>query len=189
MKKYISIFMLLALLYSTSAVAGQVLDKRAIEIFSAFSNEMDEVEEKYPDVFKKAENFNILEYKEVAEYLRSSSAYPEIKEALNVAKADSLEEMLAIASQVAGSIYAVQMEQVPAGMSFSGLEGVMLQNIETMKQNGVPADIIAEMEADMLVQKTEMENMKKIAENASEADKEFVRKNMRWIMKKMPMEH
>ena len=88
-----------------------------------------------------------------------------------------------------GAMVAVQMEKMPAGMGMGDLGSMMDISIQTMKQNGVSAEVIAEMKQNMEQQNADMKGMKIAAKNASSEDKKFVRENMDWLMSIMPDEN
>lgn len=183
------ILTLILLSVSSWVSAQQPLNKETVESFIRLNTEMIKLESKYPEVFERADSYEFSEDSKGISYLKSSVAYPDIKRALSVSNFKSLGEYIRVTSRIMGAMVAVQMEKMPAGMGMGDLGSMMDISIQTMKQNGVSAEVIAEMKQNMEQQNADMKGMKIAAKNASSQDKKFVRENMDWLMSIMPDEN
>ena len=181
MKKILIILAMMS--QSIWAYADQPLNKVIVEAFIQASANLDTLESKYPDIFQRADQFSNLEDEQFIQYMESSAAYPDIKRALFSSGFQSLEDFVSISKRLMASMYAVQIEQMPAGLNINAM---MESGILAMKQTGASAEMIAEMQIDLDRQKAEMEEMNQAAKNVSAQDKKFARDNMAWLMSILP---
>lgn len=165
------------------AYAEQPLSRALVESFIEASTQMGTLENKYPQIFKRADQFSDTEDEQFIKYVKSSAAYPDIKRIISASKFKSIEEFVSMSKRIMGSMYAVQMQKMPAGMNINSM---MESGIMAMKQTGASADMIAEMQRDLERQKAEMAEMNQAAKTASAQDKKFVTDNMEWLMAIMP---
>ncbi|WP_199611014.1 hypothetical protein [Flocculibacter collagenilyticus] len=176
------------LLFSISVHADQALSKSLIKKYVASTEEVDMLAEKYPVVNQQLEDLMTLDKKEVITSMKSSGAYSKIQSAIASYGFNDVEAYLDIGYRIMGAVYKSQLQQMPDSASLDTYVEQMRQQIDAMKERGMPKEALAEMEASIEEQLSSMEFMKKAAASASEEDVKFVNENMAWIMSVMPAE-
>jgi len=187
MKTPVYLLLFIALLsQSPWAYSDQPLNRKLVDSFFTVSEKLEFIDKKYPAVAQKADKFLESEETQLISYLKSSKAYPDISRILSSSGFNNLTEYFEISSRIMGGILYVQMKKMPAGMDINNIDKMYEQNIQQMKKNGAPADVIKRMEADHKDQQSAMQKMKIAMKRLSPADKKFVNENIEWLMNRLP---
>jgi len=187
MKTPIYLLLFIALLSQSPWVySGQPLDRELVDSFFTVSEKLETIDKKYPAIAQKADKFLESEETQLINYLKSSKAYPDINRILSSSGFNNLTEYFEISSRIMGGILYVQMKNMPTGMDINNIDRMYEQNIQKMKKNGAPADVIKRMETDHKNQQSAMQKMKMAMKRLSSADKKFVNENIEWLMNRLP---
>ena len=184
MKKIIIVLALMC--QSLWAYAEQPLNQDLLESYVDVMKKMSELEIRYPQVMDKSDQFSISEDRSLINFLKSSAAYPDIKKIIASSKFKSLDEFFSISKRIMGGMYAEHQREMKQQTGITNMNAMMEQGILAMKQSGAPASVIAEMRREMEKERAEVKEMDKLAKNISEQDKQFIRKNMNWLMAHLP---
>jgi len=170
------------------AFAGQPLSREVVTSFYAASDKLDTLEAKYPQEFKRLDEFSLSDKDKIIDYIDSSRASSDIRSVLSANGFSSFEDFFDVSIRLMGSMYAVQIEKMPAESKgqLQNIEKSFDENIKMMKQNGMPESMIAGMKAQLQEMKVQQLEMKKAAKTVTKADKKFASDNFDWLMKIMP---
>jgi len=184
---YLLIFIAL-LSQSQWAHSSQPLNRKLVDSFFTVSDKLEVIDTKYPSIAQKADKFLESEETQLINYLKSSKAYPDINRILSSSGFNSLTEYFDLSARIMGGILYAQMQKMPTGMDLNSVDKMYEQNIQQMKKNGAPADVIKSMEADRKNQQSSMQKMQFAMKRLSTADKKFLNENIEWLMKRLPEE-
>jgi len=170
--------------------AAQPLSRDLVTSFYAASDKLDTLEAKYPQEFKRLDEFSLSDKDKIINYINGSRASSDIRSVLSANGFSSFEDFFNVSIRLMGSMYSVQMENMPAESraQLQNIEKSFNENIKMMKQNGMPESMIAGMKAQLQDMKVQQVEMKKAAKKATKADKKFVSDNFDWLMSIMPEE-
>lgn len=187
MKKLMVIFLLL--LAPSIVMAQQALTKDSMMNYFSAAKQLEALGKKYPELESTFEGMDFLNQKELTQKLKSLPIYDQIKKVITDSGYDGIEEFYGITMRFMSSMFAAQMEMMPAGVSLDVMTVPLQKQIEKMKQQGAPVEVIAELEDGLNKQMEQMAKMKKTAKKASPADIQFIKENMSWIMSQMPQDN
>ena len=175
-------------LLSISAYAEQALSKALIEQYVKSTDMITPIMKANPELDKQLDEIMLLDKSEIINKLKSMDVYAKVKSAVTAAGFDDVEQYLETSFRIMGAIFNSQMQQLPDGMTFDSYLEQMQQQIAMMKSQGMPKEVIAQMEKGITEQLKNMEFMKKVADKASKADVDFVTQHLEWIMEILPAE-
>jgi len=180
-------YLLTILFFSFPALclSAQPLSKSLVESAYSVSGQIDGIESKYPDVFSEMERFGEFEQEKMIKYLESSRAYPEIKKILNSANLTSMHEVQNIMTRIVGGLNSMQESQVSAEEPLGNMVSSLEANIESMRQQGAPSEVIRSMEGDLKEFQAHQSQIKISVSQVTDEDKKFVRENFDWLMAKI----
>ncbi|MFL0803977.1 MAG: hypothetical protein K6L81_09665 [Agarilytica sp.] len=167
---------------------GKPLDKAVVQSFYATVEKIDMLEDKFPQIFEKADKFSMADQEKAIRLIEKSKAYPDVKKALANSGFKDLNELYDISMRFMGAIYAVQLEKMPAGVNPDAMTKSLEHNIKLMKESGAPAQMITGMEASLAESRAQSKDMAFAMSKASDADNQFVRNNLAWVMTLIPDE-
>ena len=174
-----------ALLFMLSmSFAKPEFSKPLIQSFFETTQKLESLKSKYPDIMNNADTFKFSEKEKMMKFIKGSKAFPEIKKIIAKTPMKTFDEFYLVSVRLMGSMYAVQKEQMPKMME--GIEKMMSEQIQKMKEQGAPADVVKEMEEKLQEQKEQINEMKEAEKIASEKDKKFIKDNIQWIMSISP---
>lgn len=184
---------ILALILLTQPVlllAAQSLNRQLVKSFYATSDKLDALEAKYPQEFKRMDDFSLEEKDKITGYIKSISAYPEIRSLLSANGFSSVDEFFDVSYRIMGSMYTVQMQKLTPQekRQMDAMNQSFEESVKMMKQNGMPDSMIAGMKAQLQDMQNQQLVMQQLANSASKADIKFARENFDWLMKMMPEE-
>jgi len=181
MKKLILVIILI--MQPLLVFAGQPLSREVVTSFYAAGDALDKVESRYPAEFKKMDSFSFTQTSEIVKYVKSSSAYPDIRSALKKNGFSSFEEFLDVSVRLMGSMFKVSMQKMTPEerQQMEAFENSMQDNIKMMKQNGMPDNMIAGMKAQIQDMQKSRAEMKQAAKQATSADIKFANDNYNWL--------
>jgi len=170
--------------------AAQPLSRDLITSFYAASDKLDTLEAKYPQEFKRLDEFSLSDKDKIINYINGSRASSDIRSVLSANGFSSFEDFFDISIRLMGSMYSAQLEKMPAESrgQLQNMEKSFNENIKMMKQNGMPESMIAGMKAQLQEMQVQQVEMKKAAKKATKADKKFASDNFDWLMSIMPDE-
>ncbi len=175
-------------LLSINAYAEQALSKALIEQYVKSTDMITPIMKAHPELDKQFDEVMLLDKSEIINKLKSMDVYAKVKSAVTSVGFDDVEQYLDTSFRIMGAIFNSQMQQLPEGMTLDSYLDQMQQQITMMKSQGMPAEMISQMEKGITEQLKNMEFMKKAAANASKADVEFVTQHLEWIIKILPEE-
>ncbi len=167
---------------------GKPLNKKLITSFYEAAERIDGLEEKFPNVFLEADKFSLADRDKSIRLLEKSKAYPEIKKILVSSGFNNLTDMYDISTRFMGSIFYAQMKSMPDGMNVDSVEKSLEASIKSMKEKGLPPEVLANMETSLREMRERNKDMTLAMKLASEADKKFVSENIDWVMSILPDE-
>ncbi len=188
MKKhyYLYIFALLFSQLTVAATKQQPLSRKLVESYIEATEQIDLLEKKYPDVFKKADEFAIDQEKELLAYFKTSKAFPDITRALSQLNFTSMKNYLDISNRIMGGIILIGLENMPKGMTLNNMLQSLKDGIQMLKDQGADAYIISSMESRLKEQEKEIQKLKLIMKKISNDDKTFMKQNAEWLEKIFP---
>lgn len=187
MKKLLVIFLLL--LTPSLVMAKQALTKDSMMNYFSTANQLEVLGKKHPELANTFENMDFSDQKNLAKKLKSLPIYDQINKVITGGGYDGFDEFYDVTMRFMGSMFAAQMEMMPAGMSLDSMLSPMQKQIEKMKKQGAPKEVVDELESNVNQQIKRMTMMKKSAEKASPEDVKFIKENMSWLMSKMPQDN
>ncbi len=190
MKKqyYFYIFALLFSHLTAAATKQQPLSRKLVESYVAATEQIDLLEKKYPNVFKKADEFSIEQEKELLSHFKASKAYPDIKQTLSQLNFLSMRHYLDISNRIMGGIIAMGLENMPIDITFDSMLQSLKNGIKMLKDSGADDYIISSMELKLRQQEDEIQELMLIMNKVSEEDKVFMKKNAEWLAKIFPQD-
>jgi hypothetical protein len=188
MRRIIMIIILMS--QSLLVLAGQPLNKELITSFYATTDGLEALSAKYPTEFDRMDEFSMVDQKEMIRYIKSTRAYSDISSILTSNGFSNLRDFFDVAIRVMGSMYLVQMRNLPMGQEdqFDVMEKSLQSSINSMRQDGVPDEMIADMNHELMEMQSQKKEMELAVRKTSKADIKFVRENMRWLVSIMPDE-
>ncbi len=186
MRKFVTLCC--ALLLSINAFAEQALSKVLIEQYVQLTNKITPLMNANPELDREFDELKTIDKAKIIDKLKSTAIYPEFKAAVIASGFDNVEHYLDISFRIMGAIFNAQMQQLPEGMKLDGYLEQMKEQVEMMKKQGMPQEMISEMESSMTEQLKDMAFMQEAAASASAADIKFVSENLDWIMQILPAE-
>lgn len=168
--------------------AEQAFSKALIQQYFNAVKSFEVLEQKNPDLEKHLAKAMMMDKDETVKYIATLPEFSQIQKISQSAGFENVEEFVDIGYRVAGSMFDYQINNMPSDMSLETMTAQMKTQIEMMQQNGMPTEMINEMQFALKEQAKSMEFMKKAASQVSEADKKFVRDNINWFMELMPLE-
>jgi len=86
-------------------------------------------------------------------------------------------------------MFAAQMEQNPMMMEqLKAMQSAQLENLKQMKDKGMPEEMLKELEKNLREQNLYNDKLKHWVKSASQADIQFIKDNMTWLMSIMPQQ-
>ncbi len=188
MKKLIYICLLI--LQPLLVLAGQPLSRDVVVSFYSVSDNLDKLEFKYPEEFKRMDTFSLSQRSEIINYVKSTRAYPEIHSVISANGFASFEDFFDVSIRLMSGIYKVQMQKMSPQekKQLAMLDKTFDENLKMMQQSGMPDSMIAGMKAQFQETRAEQIEMKAALKNVSQADVKFVSDNFDWLMQFMSKE-
>lgn len=184
MKKLMVIFLLL--LTPFLVMSQQALTKNTLMNYFSTAKQLEALANQHPALASTFENMDFLNQNNLTQKLKSLPIYDQIEKIITDGGYKGVDEFYDVTVRFMSSIFAAQMEMMPAGASLDVMIVPLQKQIEKMKKQGSPVEVIAELEDGLNKQMQQMATMKKTAKNASPADIQFIKENMSWIMSQMP---
>jgi acyl-[acyl carrier protein]--UDP-N-acetylglucosamine O-acyltransferase len=175
-------------LFANFTLASPTLSKAlAQQYFTAIKN-LDMVQKQYPEIEKSFDSAMISDRTRFIQTVKELAQFPAIEKAATSTGLADFEQFYDIGMRVMGGMMAVQMEQMPQGMSMQDMFAAQEMALERMKAANLPQDQLDAMSMQLQEQKQGMQSMFELAESATPEDKAFARENITWIMSQMPEE-
>jgi hypothetical protein len=181
--KPLIIFITLVLV-SFHSFAEQALSKPLIEKYFATIEKFQVLENKYPAMEKDLESLMQMTPDAAINKIKGLSAFGDIEKIVKMAGYDSFEQFYQQSYRIMSSMFAVQMQNMPAGME--SMSGMLKGTLDRMKKSGMPDDMIKKMEKELAEQQANLTSMETLAKSASSQDVTFMKDNMMWLMSLMP---
>jgi len=168
--------------------AEKALSKDLVQALEASLKGFQQLTEEYPELEETFDqNMLSVDKEKVLKTIKSLPIYPKIEAVISSAGFKSIDEYYDVSSRIMGAMYAFQANQMPEGMSVDAISNMMKAQVDNLKKQGAPKDVIAELEQNVSQQIESMQAITKLAKSASAADKEFVEKNSTWLMQILSM--
>lgn len=177
--------LIVSVVLSFQALAEVALNKTTASQYFEAIKKLQLFEQKNPELAKRLNNSDFLNKDKFMSMIKSYPQFSEIEEQVKQAGLPNFDAFYELGMRVTGGMMAVQMEQMPKGMDIEQLFSSQQQTIEKMKAANVPQEQIDEMSKSLQDQRSNMEQMLKLAKRASDTDIDFVRKNISWLMQNM----
>lgn len=174
--------LLTLLLCSSFASAEQALTKDLMKQYFKASNQLEVLSEQNPALIEHFENGLALDKQVMIDKLKSLSLYKSVNQIIINEGFDSFDEYYDISKRFLASMLSVQMENMPSGNTLEAMLAPMEQQITEMKKQGVPKDVLADLENNYNTQKKQLTLMKKHMANAKPQDTAFIKNNMAWLV-------
>lgn len=177
------ILAVLLMIQPLMAFAGQPLSRELVTSFSSASDALDKLADKYPADFLKMDSFTFTQISEITRYVKSTSAYPDVRSVLKKNGFSQFEDFLDVSVRLVGGMYKVSMQKLSPQerQQMEAFEKSMQDNIKTMKQNGMSDSMISGMKAQMSEMQEARAEMKLAAKKVSPADIKFINENYGWL--------
>ncbi|GLX77115.1 hypothetical protein tinsulaeT_04550 [Thalassotalea insulae] len=186
MKNLVMVLCLIGL--SINAYAQQALTKELIEQYIKSTDLITPIMAANPALDKQLDDMMMLDAAEIINKLKSTGVYSKVESVVTSAGFDDVEQYLDTSFRIMGAIFNSQLQQLPEGMTLDSYLEQMKGQIKMMKAQGMPQNVISEMEKSISEQLKNMEFMKKAAANVSEDDVKFVSEHLDWLMQLLPSE-
>jgi len=177
----------LALLSNFVWASPTLTKELAKQYFAAIKN-LEVVQQQFPEINQSFDTAMISDRAEFIKTVKDLPQFSAIEKAATSAGLDDFEQFYDIGMRVMGGMMAVQMEQMPQGMSIQDMFAAQQMAIDRMKAAKLPQEELDAMALQLQEQKQGMESMLKLAASTSAEDKAFARENITWIMSNMPQE-
>lgn len=172
--------------FTSTALAATALTKATAQQYFAAIKNLEQVQNQYPDIENSLDSALFADRSAFLKMLKSLPQYSVIEKAATSTGLRDFEQFYDIGMKVMGGLMAVQMEQMPPGLSVDDMLSAQEKSIEKMRSMQLPQAEIDQMLSQLAEQKQAMQGMLKLAKTASAEDKAFVKENMNWIMENMP---
>lgn len=182
--KYILTILLFALCSNASFAAATLNKNTAKQYFSATKS----LEQSNPELTERFDSSDFSDKAKFMAMIRKAPQFSEIEAVIKDSGFSDFEAFYDLGTQIAGAMMAVQIEQLPAGMSIEQMFSTQEAGIEKMKAMGIPQAELEHMLKEVAMQKAALKHMSTLAQQASESDKAFVRENIEWFMDNMAEE-
>lgn len=181
MKKLIAIFILMSV--SLPVFADQTLSKKLIESWYDAGENLESMEQKYPKILKRVDEFSLAEASQMIEYIKKSEAFSDIKSNLSSSGFKSLADFFDVQQKITGGMGYLLKQRQPEGMNWNDMEGELKKNLKIAKEGGSKGMII------MLEETLEVYSGMRMAEKTlTDKDKLFLNGNADWFMSLIPEE-
>lgn len=174
------------LLMSLIANAEQALTKELIQNYFSVTEKLEAIDIGNSALFDELDDVMLIDKKETLRIVESSGVYPQVESVVDSAGFSNFREFLNVGYRLIGSMYAVQLEKHPELMQMQNMTSQVEAQIKSMKERGMPVEIIEKMEKEAISQRKYIEVMNKAAQEAKSADKSFVDSNFGWLMEVLP---
>lgn len=176
---------LLLTFFSNTLLAASPLNKNTAEQYFSATRGLEVFEENHPEIAERFDSSDYTDKEKLMEMVQKDPQFSALEKVVKASGLSSFEAFYDLGIKITGAMMAIQMEQMPAGMSMEQMFSTQEASIERMKSMGVPKAELDKMKQEVEKQKAGIANMMKLAQHASEQDKAFVRENMAWIMENM----
>lgn len=172
--------------FTSTAFAATALTKATAQQYFAAIKNLEQVQNQYPDIENSLDSALFADRSAFLKMLKSLPQYSVIEKAATSTGLHDVEQFYDLGMRLMGGLMAVQMDQMPPGLSVDDMLSAQEKSIEKMRSMQLPQAEIDQMLSQLAEQKQAMQGMLKLAQTASAEDKAFVKENMNWIMENMP---
>lgn len=169
--------------YSLAAEGVKPLSRSLIESFLVVSKQIGGLRQKYPELVNYSAEFDSENQAVVIKLLKTSSAYPEIKNIIGASAFTNLEDVFVFSERILAIGYYNKTNN-PDSVSLFQTEKILQANLNILRANNASNAIISKAEKTLDYIKAEVKIVQQKLATISDEDKAFVIQNNEWLKQK-----
>ncbi|MBU2871509.1 hypothetical protein [Colwellia sp. E2M01] len=174
------------LLLNASAHAEEALTKPFVKQYAQTAQQINKLIKMSPGAEEQFSDLMLKDRAEALSRIKSLPNYEKFKSIITKNGFQGTEDYIDTSLRLMGAAAASKMKEMPDGVTIDDFANSLKNQLDQFKKKDLPPEALKELESQFKEQLNSINRVKTMAENASEADVDFMTENKVWVEQLMP---